>query len=164
MNSKFGSRNTKSAKLTATAVMDMRESYASGTCTQGDLARKYRISGVQVGRILRGESWTSLPLPGSPDSLEEQAARVFARQDALREEKLSGQEEEKKEKPDPMEILNSRKGTEKPPSREELARRLHEAQEDVLSPLAAQIEAERGRGAARMLEELKGEGRAGTKE
>ena len=51
-----GQTNLNAAKLTATAVAEMRRLRAAGA-TQGALARMFGVSVVQVGRICRGEAW-----------------------------------------------------------------------------------------------------------
>jgi hypothetical protein len=58
----FISNNTRAGKITAQEVYDLREEYAAGA-TQGSLARKYKLSVGQVGRIVRGESWQSYSNP-----------------------------------------------------------------------------------------------------
>ncbi len=47
--------NTKAMKLSTTQVQQLYDRLLQGE-TQGSLAREYRISVVQVGRIARGES------------------------------------------------------------------------------------------------------------
>jgi hypothetical protein len=53
----FGKGNNRGAKLTGQQVLALRQLYADGA-TQGSLARRYGISVNQIGRIVRGESWT----------------------------------------------------------------------------------------------------------
>lgn len=80
--SAFYKRNTRAAKLTPTMVQQIREQYASGSYSQGSLARAYKISIGQIGRIVRGESWqdtVALAQPTAMD-LEEQAKRVLRAQ------------------------------------------------------------------------------------
>lgn len=74
---KFEARNTRSAKLTAGQVIDMRHKYAHLRYTQGRLAREYGLSVVQVGRILRGESWQGLPIEPTSEEIAASARRVF---------------------------------------------------------------------------------------
>ena len=57
--------NRKNAKLTQALVDRMRERYAAGEATQGDLAREHYMSVGQIGRVLRGESWPSGPRFGA---------------------------------------------------------------------------------------------------
>jgi hypothetical protein len=52
----FRSGNSRASKIAPAQVLDLREKYAQGR-TQGSLAREYRLSVGQVGRIVRGESW-----------------------------------------------------------------------------------------------------------
>lgn len=80
---KFGKGNGKAAKLTVREVQEMRELYASGQATQGDLCRRFRISLVQVGRIVRGESWQDVPVLATPAELEQSARRLLALQEEL---------------------------------------------------------------------------------
>ena len=58
MNGQFQRRNTRSAKLTISAVQEIRRRYADGE-TQSNLARVFEVSLNQIGRIVRGESWQS---------------------------------------------------------------------------------------------------------
>lgn len=63
MTSKFWSGNTRAAKLTAALVEQIRERYKEPGVTQGQLAREYRVTAAQIGRIIRGESWQNIPQP-----------------------------------------------------------------------------------------------------
>ena len=56
MGQKFGVSNRKAAKVTAVMVEQMRRDYELGA-TQRELAEVSGLSVVQVGRIVRGESW-----------------------------------------------------------------------------------------------------------
>lgn len=56
MGQKFGVSNRKAAKVTAVMVEQMRRDYELGA-TQRELAEMSGLSVVQVGRIVRGESW-----------------------------------------------------------------------------------------------------------
>lgn len=74
----FTKNNAKSAKLTASQVQDIRALYARGDCTQGELSRDFQVSVVQIGRIVRGEVWQSLPgLPPTSRQLDESARRLL---------------------------------------------------------------------------------------
>lgn len=83
---KYTFRNTKAAKITPGAVLRMREGYAEGK-TQRELAVEFGLSVVQVGRIVRGESWNSLP-PGfeGQSEIAASAERLFRMQESLQEE------------------------------------------------------------------------------
>jgi hypothetical protein len=70
---KFSKGSLAAAKLTPSQVMEMRELY-NERWTQGALARRYGISVVQVGRIVRGESWQQYPQPPHPDEIEHSKA------------------------------------------------------------------------------------------
>jgi len=52
----FEKRNRQSAKMTAEQVGEIRQHYAEGA-TQRDIGEYYGLSTVQVGRIVRRESW-----------------------------------------------------------------------------------------------------------
>jgi hypothetical protein len=52
----FSRGNTAGRKMDSDRVAEMRLRYEQGE-TQGALARDFRLSVVQVGRIVRGESW-----------------------------------------------------------------------------------------------------------
>lgn len=58
----FGRSNRAAKKLTLEEVVEIRRRYDSGD-TQGALARSFGISAVQIGRIVRGESWNSSNAP-----------------------------------------------------------------------------------------------------
>ena len=75
---KFFSRNTRAAKVTAAIVLEIRKKYQEYGMTQADLSREYRLSTVQIGRIVRGESWQNVPMlaPTSED-LRSQAERAY---------------------------------------------------------------------------------------
>ena len=60
---KFHAGNSKAAKLTADIVQSMRREYQEGRVTQGALAKRYHVSVVQIGRILRREVWHDLAVP-----------------------------------------------------------------------------------------------------
>lgn len=55
----FERRNTKARRLTPSQVEEIKERYASGE-TQGSLCRAFSMSVGQIGRIVRGESWSHL--------------------------------------------------------------------------------------------------------
>jgi hypothetical protein len=61
--------NTKSAKINATEVMELRQLAAEGM-THRELGDRYNLSAVQVGRIVRGESRRDLPTVKSEHELE----------------------------------------------------------------------------------------------
>lgn len=78
--SKFGVHNNKSAKLSPTQVLELRQRFRAGW-TQGALARAYQISVGQVGRITRGESWQAYQNPAdelSPSEIDAMACRSAA--------------------------------------------------------------------------------------
>lgn len=52
----FKKHNTSNAKVNETIVRDIRRRFAAGE-THNALCKRYDISGVQVGRITRRESW-----------------------------------------------------------------------------------------------------------
>lgn len=70
---KFSAHNSRAAKVTAEMVLRMRLEYAKGA-TQNELADRYDLSVVQVGRIVRGESWRHVANPAKALSAEELAA------------------------------------------------------------------------------------------
>ena len=75
---KFNARNSKASKLTPAIVMEMRERWASGAWTQGALSREYQLSVVQVGRIVRGESWQGVGMPLTQEDLQASQERFLA--------------------------------------------------------------------------------------
>lgn len=60
-------------KVNAEIVREMRRLYGEGW-TQSSLSRQFQISVVQVGRIVRLESWQRLPTEYKPPSQEEMDA------------------------------------------------------------------------------------------
>lgn len=74
----FQRRNTRSAKLTSTQVLEIRQRYADGE-TQASLCRAFGMAIGQIGRIVRGESWAHLPTPKSEHELELEAKESEAR-------------------------------------------------------------------------------------
>lgn len=83
-NAPFARKNTRAAHLTASQVLEIRDFYERGRVTQGQLARDYGVSVVQIGRIVRGEVWQGLrkALP-STAAIEESAARMMALQEEI---------------------------------------------------------------------------------
>jgi len=105
---KFHVKNSKAAKLTASQVIEIRRLYAESDATQGQIARDFEISAVQVGRILRGESWQQLPatMP-TREEMDMSARRLYEMQEARKA--MSPQErmardvlEEQQKHPDAM--------------------------------------------------------------
>jgi hypothetical protein len=45
------------AKLTAAQVSEIRSTYAQGDVTRAELARRYGVSQVQIGNVVRGKCW-----------------------------------------------------------------------------------------------------------
>lgn len=72
MTTQFRKGNISRAKLTPVQVQDIRERFAQGA-TQGALAREFRVSIGQIGRITRGEAW--LDYGERPEALGSQAHR-----------------------------------------------------------------------------------------
>jgi len=83
-NAPFTQRNTRAAKLTASAVLEIRDFYEKGRISQGQLARDYGVSVVQIGRIVRGEVWQGLrnAMP-SNEAIEESAQRMLKLQEEV---------------------------------------------------------------------------------
>jgi hypothetical protein len=80
-NGPFQKNNLRRAVLTMTKVQEIRAFYARGHVTQGQLARDYGVSVVQIGRIVRGEVWQGVgPAPSSQKEMEETAERLLALQ------------------------------------------------------------------------------------
>lgn len=53
--------NTRAAKLEPSQVLEIREKYAADW-TQARLSRHFGVSVIQIGRIVRGESWQHLSM------------------------------------------------------------------------------------------------------
>jgi hypothetical protein len=73
--SRFRRGHTKAAKVTAVIVQQMRKEYDQGA-TQGELSDKYGLSVVQIGRIVRGESWKQIAVPTYQEATDESAAMI----------------------------------------------------------------------------------------
>lgn len=90
---KFWGSNTKAARLTEALVERMRERYAAGGVTQGELAREHNISVVQIGRILRNESWIRKPTVGPTEEQQQSTlARLLLTQKEVNEKPMSASE------------------------------------------------------------------------
>jgi len=76
----FERKNSKAAKLTPEDVRAIRKYYAEGA-TQGDLCRHFGVSVGQIGRIVRGESWSGKAADGMKTAAE--AERSLARMQAM---------------------------------------------------------------------------------
>lgn len=72
----FQYKNSRAAKLTPGQVLEMRRLYADGY-SQGRLAREYQVSLNQVGRIVRGEVWQSLPSHGLSEKDAKESLQKF---------------------------------------------------------------------------------------
>lgn len=81
----FAKRNKAGRKLTSEKVAEMRKYYAEGA-TQGALAKYFGISAVQVGRVVRGESWSTSAdvLMPSEEEMQASARRMVELQESLR--------------------------------------------------------------------------------
>lgn len=77
-------------KLTSIDVSDIREAYEMGA-TQRELCIKYNMSIGQIGRIVRGESWTKVQMMPSADELEASANRLRALQRGIKVKGLAEQ-------------------------------------------------------------------------
>ena len=60
---KFTPGQHRAAKLAPDQVIEIRRLYAEAGWSQGRLAREFEMSVGQIGRIVRGESWTGYTLP-----------------------------------------------------------------------------------------------------
>jgi hypothetical protein len=70
---KFSRNHTRSAKLTATQVLDIRTKFADGA-TQGSLAREYGVTVGTIGRITRGETWNQFAFVESEGQVDARLA------------------------------------------------------------------------------------------
>jgi transcriptional regulator with XRE-family HTH domain len=60
----FRRGHTRNAKLSPAEVLEIRELYHQQNWTQGALARRFGMSIVSIGRIVRGESFVHYGGPG----------------------------------------------------------------------------------------------------
>ena len=77
---KFTQRNSKASKLSSAQVQQIRLLYAAGNTTQGQLARDFGMSIVQIGRIIRREVWQDLPEAVNDVTLAASADRLLRAQ------------------------------------------------------------------------------------
>lgn len=73
---RFQGKNSRAAKLTVQKVLEIRRRYAEGD-TQSLLSRVYQVSLVQIGRIVRGESWQQVPGVGNGRLSAEESERYM---------------------------------------------------------------------------------------
>lgn len=69
--------NKASAKLSVADVHAIRRRYEAREATQGALARDYGVSVIQIGRIVRYESWSDLKPEATADSLQRGAEALL---------------------------------------------------------------------------------------
>lgn len=77
---KFNRGNSKAAKLNAEKVHEILEKYNSQGYTQARLCREYGVGVNTIGRIVRGESWQSVPTPArepTQDEINASMARIL---------------------------------------------------------------------------------------
>jgi predicted transcriptional regulator len=67
---------THTAKLTAAQVLAIRKAYTSSDTTQAALAQKYGVHQVNIGCIVRGESWSEV---GGPIVVSRGRPRIHAK-------------------------------------------------------------------------------------
>lgn len=84
---KMRKHNTRAAKLKPADVFDIRAAY-SGGATQRELAQTYHLSVVQVGRVVRGESWAQYTNPTVEDEQELRTIPATPELDRLAAESL----------------------------------------------------------------------------
>lgn len=88
----FQRNNRRASKLSVPEVEEIRYLYQQGKLTQGDLSRRFGVSVVQIGRIVRGEVWQQLPVLSplmSEGELKESATRMLAMQEKLQEDAVA---------------------------------------------------------------------------
>jgi len=81
----FQQSNVKASKLGISEVQEIRRLYNAGMTTQGALSRKFSVSVIQIGRIVRGEVWQKIPSFSpklSEGELKDSAERMYALQQA----------------------------------------------------------------------------------
>lgn len=82
----FSPGNRRASKLSIPEVIEIRELYRRGQTTQGALSRRFGVSIVQIGRIIRGEVWQHIPsfeAVLSEGELKESALRLLKIQEQL---------------------------------------------------------------------------------
>lgn len=71
---KFNRGNLKSAKLTPTQVLEIRERYSLRGQSQGQLSREYQVTVGTIGRIVRGETWQQFQQIESEEEIDARIA------------------------------------------------------------------------------------------
>lgn len=79
---KFSRHNTRSAKLTAAQVLELRQKYAAGM-SQSELSREFQVTIGTIGRIVRGESWQNFQRITPPAELTDRAMQSQERMRAM---------------------------------------------------------------------------------
>jgi D-alanyl-D-alanine carboxypeptidase len=93
--------NNHAAKLTRAEVREIREKYKDRTWTQGSLARSYGVSVVQIGRIVRGESWGDmLEAAPAPPNMAELLPELMR----IQEERERREKETEEKELDPLDL------------------------------------------------------------
>jgi hypothetical protein len=87
---KFRIGNVRAAKLTPEAVLEIRELYWQQNWTQGALARRFNVSIITIGRIVRGESWQKYPGVGYHEGADEPPAEQRLHEAAIDQMIMAG--------------------------------------------------------------------------
>ena len=73
---RFRSGNNRAATLTERDVLDIRRMWARRESTQAEMSRRFGVTGAQIGRICRGESWQHVKPPLNDEDIAK-AMREF---------------------------------------------------------------------------------------
>lgn len=84
--SKFSLGHYRAAKLTPSDVLEIRRLYSEENWSQGRLAREFKMSVGQIGRIVRGESWHQYHQIPTDQEIEHDAAVAQMKPPASEEE------------------------------------------------------------------------------
>lgn len=111
--SNLSHNNRKASKLSIPEVIEIRELYRKGRISQGELSRRFQVSIVQIGRIVRGEVWQQIPTLDevlSQGELKESAARMVALQEKMQADAMEKLQQTAEEQPKADKMLDELTG------------------------------------------------------
>lgn len=80
---RFQPRNSRSIKISNEQVFEILDKYFNQNYTQGRLAREYGVNKETIGRYIRRESRTQVPMPANEDPMAI-LQRAYALQESLK--------------------------------------------------------------------------------
>lgn len=141
---KFRQYKVSTSKLSPEQVFRMRELYHTEGWSQGRLAREFKMSVGQVGRIVRGESWQQYNMP------ENEEAQAMHNRGLLMGRDLAAEAAESEKR------FNERFADVAPLAQPKLAMPLSAEARERLRAYGSQVDEPEGSGLERLASELKG--------